>query len=299
MSTHQSKTLKLRKHNIPSTIIFAVIALFCVLPIFYVISISLTPEKNLAMEGYKLIPSALTLDNYKFILQNPTQILKAYGVSITVTAVGTVMNLFCTSTLAYVMARKDFKLSKIFTVMVLFTLLFNVGMTPSYITVATIYKLKDTLWALILPYVILPWYVFLMRSFLKDLPVSLIEAAQIDGASEFRIFFKIIMPILSPALATIGLLVAFTYWNDWWLGLLYIDNPDLTPLQYMLYRIMNNVQYLATNTGSTGVALDMSKLPTESARMVVCVLATLPMLCLFPFFQKYFVKGLTVGSVKG
>jgi putative aldouronate transport system permease protein len=158
--------------------------------------------------------------------------------------------------------------------------------------------LKDTVLALILPYIIIPWHVFLMRGFFLDIPTSLIEAAKIDGAMEVSIFFRIVLPISKPALATIGLFCAFTYWNDWWLSLLYIDNPRLISLQFYLYRIMNTIQFLASSMQTGAITIDLGELPGETARMALCVLAAGPMLFIFPFFQKYFVRGLTMGAVK-
>jgi putative aldouronate transport system permease protein len=219
-------------------------------------------------------------------------------VTIFVTAFGTFVSLFCTGTLSYVMARKDFKYRRPLSFLVLFTLLFQGGMVPSYIMVSKYYHLKDTILALILPYVIIPWHVFLMKGFFIDVSPSLIEAAKLDGAGEITIFFRIIVPVSKPAFATVGLFSAFTYWNDWWLSLLYIDNPKITSLQFYLYRIMNNIQFIATSMRQGNLGLSLANLPGETARMALCVLAAGPMLFIFPFFQKYFVRGLTLGAVK-
>ena len=176
-------------------------------------------------------------------------------------------------------------------------MMFNAGMVPTYIAFVRWYHLRDTLIALILPYVIVPWHVFLMKSFLADTPYTLIEAARIDGAGELRTFFQIVVPLAKPALATVGLFTAFTYWNDWYQSMMYIENQTLISLQYYMYRIMNNISFLSQSMFAVGV--DLSKLPSETTRMAMCVLAAGPMLIVFPFFQKYFVKGMTVGSVKG
>jgi putative aldouronate transport system permease protein len=276
-----------------------VLALFCVVPVLFVFAISVTDEATLAAEGYHLIPKKFSLAAFEYVFASPKQILKAYGTSLFVTVFGTLASLLLTSSLAYGIARKDFRWRKFISFLVTFALLFNAGMVANYITVSKVYHLSDSIWALILPYLIMPWHVFLMKGFLADMQVSLIEAAQIDGCSEFRIFFQIILPIIKPALATVGLLIAFTYWNDWWLAMLYIENPNFTPLQYLLYRILNNIQFLLSGMVSTSVDVDFSKLPNESIRMAMCVLASGPMLFVFPFFQKYFIKGLTVGAVKG
>ncbi|WP_373214204.1 carbohydrate ABC transporter permease [Ruminococcus sp. 5_1_39BFAA] len=278
--------------------VFIFLAVVCVFPLLLIVSAAFTEETSLAIEGYKLWPSKFSLDAFSYILQSPKQILMSYGVTIFVTVVGTIGGLLTTSMLAYVIARKDFKFSGILSFLVFFTLLFNGGMVPSYIMIAKYYHLKDTIWALILPYIVIPWHVFLMKGFFADIPMSLVDAAKMDGAGEIRVFFNIIVPVSKPAFATIGLLTAFTYWNDWWLSMLYIDDAKLTSLQYYLYRIMNNIQFLTTSMQAGNISIDISNMPNETARMALCLLAAGPMLVIFPFFQKYFVKGLTVGAVK-
>lgn len=280
-------------------LIFILISVACVAPLLYIFSASFTDEISLAKNGYSLLPSEFSLKSYQYIFQSPKQLIDSYCVTIFVTAFGTAVSLLCTSMLAYAIARKDFKLSRILSFLVLFTLLFSGGTVPTYIMVSRYYQLKDTIFALILPYVIMPWHVFLMKGFFMDTPISLIEAAKIDGASEITIFFRIVAPISKPAFATVGLFCVFTYWNDWWLSLLYIEKPSLSSLQFYLYRIMNNIQFLSSSIQAGNINIDISSLPGETARMALCVLAAGPMLFIFPFFQKYFVRGLTVGAVKG
>ncbi len=279
-------------------LIFILLSLCCVIPLLYILAASFTSELSLQLNGYKLIPDEISFGAYEFIFKFPEQILNAYGVTIITTVVGTVISLLCTSTLAYVISRRDFKLRNIFSFMATFTLLFNGGMVASYIINTQWYHLSDKIWAMILPYVILPWHVFLMRSFFNDTPMELIDAAKVDGATEFFIFFKIVAPISKPAFATVGLFTAFTYWNDWWLSMLYINEDKLTSLQYYLYQIMNSIEFLKTGAMAS-LRVDFSKLPSETARMALCIVAIGPMMLVFPFFQKYFVKGITVGSVKG
>lgn len=281
------------------TICFILLALFCVVPIIYILSASFSNEIQLTKEGYSLLPRGFSLKAYQYILESPKPIINAYGVTIFVTIAGTAVSLLVTTMLAYVIARKDFKLSRVFAFMIFFSMLFNGGLVPTYIMMTKYFHLKDTIWALILPYIILPWHVFLMKGFLADVPISLIEAAKIDGAGEIKSFFKIIVPISKPALATVGLFTAFTYWNDWYQSMLYIDSANINSLQFYLYRIMNNIQYLSTSMQAGNISIDIAKLPSETARMALCILAAGPMLVIFPFFQKYFVKGLTVGAVKG
>ncbi len=277
--------------------IFVVICLCCVLPIFLILAASFSDEILLKQQGYSIFPRGFSVDAYEHIFRAPKAILSAYGVSITVTVVGTACSLLLTTMLAYTITRKDFKASRVLSFLVFFAMMFSAGMVPTYITFVRYYHLRDNILALILPYLIAPWHVFLMRSFLADTPTSLIEAARIDGAGEFLTFFRIVVPLAKPALATVGLFTAFTYWNDWYLSMLYVENQFLISLQYYMYRLMNNISFLSTSMFTAGV--DLSALPSETTRMAMCVLAAGPMLIVFPFFQKYFVKGLTVGSVKG
>lgn len=295
----EKKKRKITVGKVITHLIFILFSVCCVVPLLYVVSASFSDEVQLAKEGYSLLPRGFSLNAYHYILQSPKQILSAYGVTIFVTVFGSIASLLVTSMLAYTMARKDFRPHKIVSFLVLFTLLFSGGMVPSYILITKYYHLKDTIWALILPYVIMPWHVFLMKGFFNDIPVSLIEAAKIDGAGEVRTFFNIVVPLSKPAFATVGLFCTFTYWNDWWLSMLYVDSASLNSLQFYLYRIMNNIQFLASSMQAGNLGIDIANLPGETARMALCVLAAGPMLVIFPFFQKYFVKGLTLGGVKG
>ena len=267
-------------------------------PIVYIISISLTNERDIIDYGYKLIPINVTFKSYKFIFNNPGQILRSYGISFFIVIFGTTLSLLLSTMLAYTISRKDYRYSKVTSFIVFFTLLFNGGLVPTYILMVNYLHLKNTIWALILPYTINAWYVILLKGFLSTIPSALIESARIDGASEVVTFFKIALPLSKPALAAVGLLICFTYWNDWWLSLLYIDKTEIMPLQYLLYRIMANVDFLSKQAASS-ISINVRDIPTESLRMAMCVIAAGPMLMLFPFFQKYFVKGITVGSVKG
>ena len=285
--------------NIMINLLFIFISLACVVPLLLILSASFTDDMALTINGYSLIPAKLSLKAYNYIFTSPRQLITSYRVTIIVTVAGTFVSLLFTGMLAYVIARRDFYLHRLFSFLILFTLLFNGGMVPSYIMISRYYHLKDTIMVLILPYLIIPWHVFLMKGFFMDIPTSLIEAAKIDGAREMYIFFRIIVPISKPAFATIGLFCAFTYWNDWWLSLLYIDNQQLVSLQFYLYRIMNNIQFLTSSIQMANITINLADLPNETARMALCVLAAGPMLLVFPFFQKYFVRGLTIGSVKG
>ncbi len=279
-------------------LIFILLSIFCVAPFIIILSSSLSTETVLKTTGYSIIPQGFTLEAYKYIFKTPKAILQPYAITIFCTVVGTVVSLIMTAMMGYVCARKDFKAHRFLSFLVFLSMIFNVGLVASYYTNVTFYHLKNTIWAMIVPMLMSSWNVFLMKSFMNDTPFELIEAAKIDGSGEFRLFFQIVIPIAKPALATIGLFIAFAYWNDWYNCFLYVDYAELTSLQYYLYRVMSEASFIATNTMASTM-LAGSTIPTTTVRMAMCVLAAGPMLIVFPFFQKYFVRGLTVGSVKG
>lgn len=280
-------------------LILVVCSTFFIIPLLYIVSISFSRELDLTEFGYRLLPMHPNTLAYNYIFSNPKQLINSYMVSIIVTIAGTVLSLLVTAMLAYPMSRKDYRYKNATSFFIFFTMLFSGGLIPWYILITNYLHLKNTLLALILPYCVLPWFVLLMKGFLSALPMEIFESAKIDGSSEMRIFFLIVLPLSKPALATLGLFNLLMFWNDWWLSLLFIDVDKLLPLQYLLYRIMSNLEFLATQAASSGLNFNLKDFPNESARMAICVLAAGPMLFVFPFFQKYFVKGLTVGSLKG
>lgn len=292
-------TSKLNYARISINIFFILLCILMVIPMILVISISFTDESYLNSLGYHLIPQKWSIDAYRIILESPAQLLRSYGVTIIVAVIGGVSALLLTSMLSYSISRRDYRYARITTFYIIFTMLFSGGLVPFYMLVTQYLHLKDSIWALIVPYLLNPFYVLIMKGFMDKIPVEVIESAKLDGASEWRVFLKIILPLSTPALATVGLFIVFTYWNDWWLGLLFIDNPKLVPIQLLLYRTMNTIEFLANNVGNINVSVDISKFPSLSARMALAVLAAGPMMFVFPFFQKYFVKGMTLGSVKG
>ncbi len=286
--------------DIPYHIIMMLVCLICVLPLVLVLSISLTDMDEIYRNGYSFFPSKLNLGAYKYIAKNPKELLDAYQVTIFVTLVGTVFGLLFTAMLAYPLSRRDYRFNMKLSFLVFFTLLFNGGLVPWYVLISKYLHLKDQLAVLILPYLVYPWYVMLLRTFFKSIPHELIESAQIDGCGEWRTFWSIVLPLSKPALATVGLLIAFRYWNDWYLGMLYITDRELRPLQYLMYSIMANLEEFERNFHITAIMGDMSAtFPSEPVRMAMAVLGVGPMLIVFPFFQKYFVRGLAVGAVKG
>ena len=274
--------------------VLTVVGLTCLIPLVLVVSISLSDELRLAKEGYKLLPVGFTTFAYEYILQQPGQILRSYGVTAFVTAFGTIAGLLVCSLLAWPLARKDFRLRGPLSFYVFFTLLFNGGMVPFYILVTRYLGLKDNIFVLILPYMVTAWYVLIIRTSFAQLPTELLDAARIDGAGEWRVFFQIVVPLSKPVLATIGLFFVLRYWNDWFLALLFIDDSSMYPLQYLLYVLMANINFMAANPQTTGMPI-----PTLSARMAMAVLAFGPALFSFLLLQKYFVRGITIGGLKG
>ncbi|REE66690.1 putative aldouronate transport system permease protein [Paenibacillus taihuensis] len=290
------------KKRIPQLLIHLVFVLFslaCIVPLISVLSVSFSNEVDILKNGYSLWPRQFDLNAYTYVLYRPLQLLGAFKVSIIVSVVGTVCAVLFMAGIAYALSRHDYKFKNSLSFYVFFTMLFNGGLVPTYILISNYLHLKNTIWVLILPYLAVPWFILLLRSFMQKIPYHIIESCMIDGASEFRIFFQIVLPLAKPGLATVALFTMLQYWNDWWLSLLYIEEEHLVPLQYMLYRMMNNISFLTSSTNMMPASMKNVVLPSESARMAMAILAAGPMLAVFPFFQKYFVRGLTVGAVKG
>ncbi|RXZ82121.1 carbohydrate ABC transporter permease [Paenibacillaceae bacterium] len=281
-----------------SHILFIFIAAAMVLPLLLVVAVSFSSEDAVIRHGYRWIPEAYSLQGYRVVFQNPGVLLNAYSITIAVTLLGTAVSLLVTAMIAYVMSRRDYRYRRATTFYVVFTMLFNGGLVPFYILIVKYLHLKDTLWVLIVPYLLNPFYVLIMKGFFDRLPTEVIESAKIDGASEYRSFFSIMLPLATPALATVGLFISFIYWNDWWLGLLFINEDQLVPIQLLLYRTMNSIEFFATNSQFLSGRMDISQFPSLTTRMALAVLGAGPMMFVFPFFQRYFVKGLTVGSLK-
>ncbi|GAA0807842.1 carbohydrate ABC transporter permease [Faecalicatena orotica] len=279
--------------------VLILICLICIIPIITVISISFSTDMAIIKDGYGILPKGFTLEAYKYVLKDMESILRSYGISIFVTVTGCVLGLSFNAMIAYVLSRKDYKYKKQLTVFLIIPMVLNGGLVPTYIWITKYLHLKNTIWVMILPMLIVPWFIILLRTFFSQIPSSLIEAATVDGASELTIFVKIVLPLAKPALATVGMFITLNYWNDWFQPLMYIDNSELYNLQYRLYILMRDVQEMIKNSSISGMGISIADLPTESMRMAMCVIAAGPMLVIFPFFQKYFVKGLTVGGVKG
>jgi putative aldouronate transport system permease protein len=279
------------------TILVVAVGFLCVIPFLFIISGSLTEESAIYKYGYNLIPKIFSLDAYTVILKTPVSILKAYGVTILVVIIGTTAGLFITAMACYVLSQPDFKYRKLFTFIIYITSIFSGGLIPLYILMVRYLHLKDTIFALILPMFVTAWNIFLLRNFIREVPFSIIESAKIDGAHELTIFLKIVIPLSIPGLITIGLFQALYYWNDWMQAMLYINDKNLYPIQYYLYNMLNSFQSMNSSFLSSGILLP--RIPTESIKMAMTVIATGPIVFLFGFAQKYFIKGLTAGSIKG
>lgn len=287
-----------RIFKLVSKLVLLTFSALCILPLFLVIAVSFSTESDIFLYGYSFIPRNFTLEAYSMVFQNASQIIASYSVTITVTVVGTFLSLFLTSTLAYVMCRTDYPLAAFTSFLVFFSMLISGGLVAWYILVSRWLSLQNTLWALILPNVVIPWNVLLMKSFFAGMPTSLIDAAKIDGASETRTFFQIVLPVNTPGVAAVGLLIALNYWNDYFSSLMFIEDNRYISLQYLLYRIQANIQLLSSSMAQE-LGLNAQDIPSLTARMAICIIAAGPMLVIFPFFQKYFSKGITVGAVKG
>jgi putative aldouronate transport system permease protein len=283
--------------HVAGVFIITIIALACLFPFILLISGSFSSEHAIRFYGYSILPREFTAEAYRMVFKNPVRIVKAYGVSVFVTAAGTFGGLFLVTMTAYVISRKSFKYRNIFSFFFYLTTLFNGGMVCTYIFYIRYLHLKDSFLALILPGMFNVFYLLIMRSFVSAIPHALIESAKIDGAGEFPIFIRIILPLLPSGLATIGLFMALGYWNDWYNAMLYINSQDKYPLQYMLYDILMRVQAMSQIASQIGIRVE--NVPTNALKLAMAVVATGPVVLLYPFIQKYFIKGVTIGSVKG
>ncbi len=271
--------------------------LLCLLPFIMLISGSFSSEKAITFYGYSLLPREFTTYAYEMLFRIPEIIFRSYGVSIFITAVGTMSGLLITALTAYVLSRKDFKYRNYISFFFYFTTLFNGGMVSSYIFIIRTLQLKDNILVLILPLLVNVFYLLIMRSFMTSIPSSIIESAKIDGAGEFLIFFRLILPLAKAGLATIGLFIALEYWNDWYHAMLYINKQDLFPLQYRLYNMISASD--AMSKIAMQASINLAQMPSQALKLAMAVIATGPIILVYPFVQRYFIKGITIGAVKG
>lgn len=287
-----------RTFGVAAHAVMIVLSFLALAPFVLLVASSLTDNDTLTRYGYSFWPKQFSLDAYVYIAREWAQIGNAYGITVLVTVVGTVLSLILVSMAGYALSKTDIPGMKIAFVLIIITMLFNGGVVSSYIIYTNVVNVKDTIWALILPNLLLNGFnVVLVKNYMQNtLPGELMEAAEIDGAGEFKIYRSIILPLSKPILATVGLLTAVAYWNDWNNGLYYITDSKLYSVQLLLNQMNNNVQYLASHSEIAGAA---GSVPGTSMRMAIAVVGILPILVLYPFFQKYFEKGITMGAVKG
>lgn len=290
----------MKNRNILLHFFFVLLSLAFVIPLVMVFSVSVSSQQHLEVGGFRLIPEAISWDAYRYIMKNPVTLTNAYKVTIITSVSSLVLYLLMASMCGYALSRKDFAWRSPITFYLFFTMLFSGGLVPYYILCTQYLRMSNSLWALIIPQLGNVWYIFLMRTFFQSIPESVVESATIDGANEAQIYFRIILPLSTPSLATIGLLQFLGFWNSWFNALLFITDKQLVPLQYLLQNMLRNAIEIKRSMQGIGANfVSFQEMPTEPLQMAMCVLAIGPVMLVFPFFQKYFARGLTVGSVKG
>lgn len=278
-------------------IVISIYALACIFPFLIIVGSSFTAETVIRQEGVKLIPKEFTMQAYEMVCMSGT-IWKSYLLTFALTAIGTTLGLSIIAMTGYALQRKDFPFRNVISFYIYFTSLFSAGLAPYYLLMTQTYKLKDSYLAVLLPLMMSPWLIILMKNFVKAIPHEITESGKIDGAGDMKIFVSLILPMLKPALATIGLFLALGYWNEWYQSSLFLSSKvDVKPLQYTLYEVVNKMDALKNSVAGQYVTL--ADIPTESVKMANAVLATGPIVFLYPFIQKYFISGITVGAVKG
>ena len=296
------KSKDIKAFNIISYTVISIVALVCLIPFLMVIIGSFTAESEIVANGFSFFPKELSIEAYKTALKEPIAILKAYGVTASLTVIGTAIGLFIVAMTAYVLQRKDFKWRNKVSFFFYFTTLFSGGLVPWYILMVKYLGLKDSYLSLLLPPMLSVFNIIIMKSYMGGIPQALSESAKIDGAGDFTIFVKIILPLAKPALATIGMMIALGYWNDWYNSMLFINNENLYSLQYYLYKIVNNIEAYKTILAQAGGGTSLGStinMPSESLKMALTIIVTGPIILVYPFIQKYFVSGVTIGAVKG
>ena len=290
----KNKTLNIILH-----IFFIIFCVLCIIPVLMTLSASFSSEASLVSHGYSILPKEISLDGYKYVFSAGKSIISAYAVTVITVAAGVLFGVLATAMYAYVISRKDFEHKRFFFILVFFTQLFSGGMVASYIINTQALHLTNTLIVLIVAGIFSSWNVMVLKSFfVTSVPFSIIEAGTIDGASEYKIFFKLVMPISLPGIATIALFITLGKWNDWMTPMLYITDKKLYTLSFLLQSMLTNIQQMLEDAQNSGATYNMEKIPSEGARMALCMVALGPILVIYPFFQKYFIQGMTVGSVK-
>ena len=284
--------------NIITYILVTVFCFVCIMPFWMIIASSFATEESIRRSGFTLWPSDFSTFSYELLFRSPDQMIGAYAVTIGLTLVGTLIGLFIVSMTGYALQRRDFPYRNGIMFYIYFTSLFSAGLVPFYLLMVQYLNLRDSYFAILLPLLMSPWLIVLMKNFVKAIPHEITESGKIDGAGDFRIFYSLILPNLKPALATIGLFLALSYWNEWYYSSLFLTTKvEYRPLQYHLYNVINKVASLKNSVAGSNVVI--TDLPGETLKMATAVVATGPIILLYPFVQKYFVAGLTVGAVKG
>jgi len=303
-SKSDRKTGKVKKDKASFAVtVFAVIfitifTVFCLLPFLMMVSASFSNENIITTEGIGILPKGFTVEAYTILLKNPRYMAGAYIVTIIMTIIGTFVGLFLISMTGYALCRPDFFLRNKISFFFYFTTLFSAGLVPTYLWMTRYLQLRNNYLAVLLPLLMSPWLIILMRNFVKSVPIEITESGKIDGANDFKIFLHLILPMMKPALATIGLFLALSYWNEWYQSLLYLPDLDYKPLQYYLYKIVNETAALRQSLAGS-VVVQVGSMPTTTLKMATAVLVTGPIIFLYPFVQKYFISGIAIGAVKG
>ena len=295
-------TREIKVFNAVAICVLGLLAFLALFPFLLLFMASFTSEASLVQHGYSVWPQEWSWDAYNYLLKQGDQIAHAYGITVLVTVIGTCLSLLITALLAYPLSRPDLPGRKFFMFFVFFTMLFNGGLVPTYLLYTNYLALKNTLWALIIPGLLVSaWYVLLMRTyFAQNIPTAVIESAEIDGAGEFRAFLSIVLPMSRPIVATVGMFAGIAYWNDWYNGMIYLTKPQFFSIQNLLNRMMSDIQFLANNASlASSAAGAAANIPSMSVRMAIAVIGVLPILIIYPFVQNNFIKGISIGAVKG
>lgn len=282
-------------------IVFIAISSLCLIPFILLVASSVSSEDSIIQNGYTLFPTEFSLESYSYLFKEPAMLIRAYGISIFITVIGTITSLIVMTLLAYPISRRDMPLRNAISFFIFFTMLFNGGLVPTYLMYTNVFQIKNTLFALLIPGLLVSaFFVILIRTFFTmNIPNEVIESAYMDGASEFKIFARIVLPLSTPVLGAVGLFQLINYWNDWFNGLIYITDSKLYSIQVLLNTILLNAQYLASNTHFVEDMTSVDDIPNHGLKMAIAAIGVIPILVTYPFFQKYFAKGLTVGAVKG
>lgn len=288
--------------NIIAYTFCGLMALMCLIPFIMILSGSLSSEGAIVENGFSMLPQEFSLEAYKTVFKNPMTVVRAYAVTIVLTGVGTAVGLLLQTMTAYVLSRRDFEWRNGFSFFFYFTTLFSGGLVPTYILYMQTLNLRNNYLALLLPLLFSVFNLLVMKSYITAIPESLVDAAKIDGCGEFRILFQVVMPLIKPALATVGLFIALAYWNDWYNAMLYIKDDTMYPLQYFLYQQVNSIEAykkMLANNAISGDVMSALSLPTQTLKLALTIVVTGPIVLAFPLVQKYFVQGITIGAVKG